>query len=97
VLGRLGNATHPSEESGQGGPHKKNKLYGDVWSARGERRWGWCPVVVVGGSRCEEVILDGAVLKVWSNRPKRGWSRLPVVMQVEQGGAAVRDRRGCQG
>jgi hypothetical protein len=32
--------THPSGESGQGGPHEKNKLYGDVWSAGGERRWG---------------------------------------------------------
>jgi hypothetical protein len=53
--------------------------------------------VVVGGSRCGEVVLDGAVLQVWSNRPKRGWSRLSAVMRVEQGGAAVRDRRDCRG
>jgi hypothetical protein len=40
VLGRLGNAAHPSGESRQGGPHRKNDLYGEVWLAGGERRWG---------------------------------------------------------
>jgi hypothetical protein len=40
ALGRLGNAAHPSGESGQGGPHSKNALHGDVWSARGEWRGG---------------------------------------------------------
>jgi hypothetical protein len=40
VLGRLGNAAHPSGESGQGGPHRKNELYGEVWSTGGERWQG---------------------------------------------------------
>jgi hypothetical protein len=57
----------------------------------------WHPVVVVGSSRCEEVILGGAVLGVWSNRSKRGWSRLFVVARIKWGGAVVRGRRGCRG
>jgi hypothetical protein len=40
ALGRLGNAVHPSGESGQEGSHRKNALRGDVWSAEGERRGG---------------------------------------------------------
>jgi hypothetical protein len=37
--------------------------------------------VVVGSSRCGEVVLVGAVLGVWSNRSKRGWSRLSTAAQ----------------
>jgi hypothetical protein len=97
VLGWLGNALHPSRESGQGGPHRKNELYDEVWSAGGERWWGRRPGVVVGSSRCRKVILGGAVLRVWSIRPKRGWIGLSAVVHVERGGAVVRGRRGCRG
>jgi hypothetical protein len=55
------------------------------------------PGVVVDSSRCREVILGGAVLRVWSTRPKRGWSGLSAVARVERGGAVVRGRRGCRG
>jgi hypothetical protein len=48
TLGQLGNAVNPSEESGQGGPHRKNELHGDVQSAGGERWWG---VASGGGGR----------------------------------------------
>jgi hypothetical protein len=30
VLGWLGNAAHPSGDLGQGGPHRKNKIYSEV-------------------------------------------------------------------
>jgi hypothetical protein len=70
-----------------------------VWSAGRERQWsgGRLPGVVVGSSRCWEVIHGGAVLVVWSTRPKRGWSGLSVAVHIERGGATVRGRRGCWG
>jgi hypothetical protein len=37
------------------------------------------PGVVVGSSRCREVIFDGAVLRVWTNLSKRGRSGLSMV------------------
>jgi hypothetical protein len=64
VLGRLGNTAHPSGESGQGGPHRKNELHGDVWSAEGDGGEGRRPGVVVGSSLCGEVVLSNAVLGV---------------------------------
>jgi hypothetical protein len=39
---------HPSGVSGLGGPHRKNELYGEVWSTLGERRLG---AVSRGGGR----------------------------------------------
>jgi hypothetical protein len=72
VLGRLGNAVHPFGESGQGGPHQKNELHGDVWLVGGEWRWRAASGVLVGSSRCGEVVLGFTVLGVWSNRLKRG-------------------------
>jgi hypothetical protein len=61
--------------------NQKNELYGVVWSARGEERWGWRPGVVVDGSGCGEVIHGGAVLRAWSNRSERGQSGLSTVAQ----------------
>jgi hypothetical protein len=53
--------------------------------------------VVVGSSRCGEVILGGAVIGVWSNRLKRGWSGLSAATRVERGGVVLMGRRGCRG
>jgi hypothetical protein len=59
--------------------HYKNELYGEVWSAGGERRWGRRPGVVVDSSWCGEVIHGGAVLGAWSNRSERGQNGLSAV------------------
>jgi hypothetical protein len=63
----------------EGRAHQKNELNGKVWSAGGERRWGWHPGLVVDGSGCTEVVHDGAVLGAWSKRSERGRSRLSMV------------------
>jgi hypothetical protein len=97
VLGQLDNATHPSRQSGQGGPHRKNELHCDVWSVGGERRQRAASGVVVDSSRCGEAVLSDVVLEVWLNRSKRGWSGLSTVARLEWGGAVVRGRRGCWG
>jgi hypothetical protein len=49
-----------------------NKLYSEVWLARGEQRWGRRPGVVFGSSWCGEIVLGGVVLRMWSTRPKGG-------------------------
>jgi hypothetical protein len=72
VLGRLGNAAHPSGESGQGGHHRKMSSMVMCGRPEGNGGGGRHPDVVVGSLRCGEVILNGAVLEVWSNRSKRG-------------------------
>jgi hypothetical protein len=69
---------------------------GAAWSEGNDGGW-WRPMVVVGSSWCEEVVLGGVVLGVWSNWSKRGWSGLSVMVHVEQGGAVVRGHRGCRG
>jgi hypothetical protein len=61
---------------GQEEAHRKNELYGEVWSVGGERRWGVASGVVVGSSRCGEVVLGGAMPRVWSRWSERGRSRL---------------------
>jgi hypothetical protein len=55
--------------------HRKNELHGNVWSARGERRWGRHPRVVVNSSQCGKVVHSGAVLGA--------------VMRSSEGGGAV--------
>jgi hypothetical protein len=91
VLGRLGNAAHPSGESGQGGPHQKNELYGEVWSVGGERRWG----AVAGGG--------GRQLAVRGGRTRRHCAQSVVDSAKERleravsGGARQAGNSGCEG
>jgi hypothetical protein len=59
--------------------HRKNKLYGVVWSAGGNGGGGAASGVVVASSRCMEVVLGSMVLVVWSRRSERGRSRLSMV------------------
>jgi hypothetical protein len=101
VLGQLGNAAHPSGESGQGGPHQKNELHGDVWSAGGERRWGAASrgggrQLTVRGGRTQRRGARGVVESV-EEMLEQVVHDGSVVMGIEQGGAAVRGRRGCRG
>jgi hypothetical protein len=84
----------------KGEAHRKNELYGEVWSARGEWRWGRRPGVVVNSSRCKEVVHGSAVLEAWSNRLERGWSGLSVAAQRRRewwrsGGERRRRKKGC--
>jgi hypothetical protein len=62
--------------------HRKNKLCGEVWSVGGNGGGGGggaASGVVVGSSRCMEVVLGSVVLVVWSRRSERGRSRLSMV------------------
>jgi hypothetical protein len=75
VLGRLGNAAHPSGESGQGGPHRKNELHGDVWSTGGGGVQGWWSVARSAGrsysvARCSRYGRIGRI-EVGAGYPRR--------------------------
>jgi hypothetical protein len=99
VLGRLDNAAHPSGESGKRGPHRKNELHGDVWSAGGERRWGWR----LGGGGQQLTVRGGrtqrrgarAVVESVEERMERAVHGGSVVTGIERGGAPVKGRRGA--
>jgi hypothetical protein len=74
-------------------PHRKNELYGEVWSAGGEWQWGQRPGVVVDSSRCWEVVHGGVVLGAWSNRSEGGRSGLSTATQRRRnGGGGVKGR-----
>jgi hypothetical protein len=100
VLGRLDSVAHPSGESGQGGPHRKNELHGNVWSARGERWWGAASggggrQLAVRGGRTQWCGARGAVKSI-EERLEWAVHGGSVAVGVERGGAAVRGRRGCR-
>jgi hypothetical protein len=80
VLGQLGNAAHPSEESSQGGPHRKNEHMvmcgrpkgnrdggGGRWlTVRGGRtRWHGARGVVESAEQRLERAFHGGACRVW--------------------------------